>query len=181
MTRDPLAPRDDFATSDPLARLDETQTANGLELPTPLVDMSDLVGEVTARTGIQITDDDPLLAFVAMHEIYLRRFVEAQREIALGTADALDAQTAELTEMVRNELTTMRTAHQTAMQTASSELTSFLNEERQRSNTLAEAMERAVAKVGQRDNLLSTITIGGLAALVIGLGIGAMILARAVL
>lgn len=58
-----------------------------------MIDREAVVQAVAARYGIRISEDDPVLAFIAVHDVVIERYVEAWRETlteAQATADERD-------------------------------------------------------------------------------------------
>ena len=55
-----------------------------------MIDREAVVQAVAGRYGIRISEDDPVLAFIAVHDVVIERYVEAWRETLTEAQAAAD-------------------------------------------------------------------------------------------
>ena len=128
-----------------------------------------MVTRVSARTGITISEDDPILTLTVMHEEYMHTYMEMMREIALGVSEGMDAQSININNYIRENL--RQIADETRVQTTAIQTShnNFTTQQTQRLQDIEIAMRDAITQLRRKDTALTLLAISGLCLTVIGL------------
>lgn len=59
-----------------------------------MIDRKEIVDQVAARYGVRIAVDDPLLVWLAVHDVVIERYVEGWREVQAEARIVADAEAA---------------------------------------------------------------------------------------
>lgn len=83
-----------------------------------MIDREAVVRAVAERYGTRISEDDPLLAWLAVHDVVLDQYVQAWRETQTEAQAAADERAAELESASKREAAARQAAVETAARDA---------------------------------------------------------------